>query len=163
MVVSSDKATATGYARGEIGGVAKQLSADTARTFLDADIGLFVNVREVNAKYGDQLKRFQSLADLFLKGDSVQGVSKAQLEQLKGVIEAAFQVVEHGTAAVLAVEFRPDGLALHGLAQFADNTATAEALSEYKPTALPQLGTLPAGQMAYSASALTGRVAGGRP
>jgi hypothetical protein len=154
VVVSSDKAAAAAYAKGEIGGVAKQLSADTARTFLDADVGLFVNVREVNAKYGDQLKTVKSLADLFLKGDSVQGVSKAQLEQLKGVVEAAFTVVEHGTAAVLAAEFRPDGLALRGLAQFADNTATAKALKTYKPAALPELDALPAGQMAYSASVL---------
>ena len=80
----------------------------------------------MNARYGDQLKTVKSLAGVFLKGDSVQGVSKAQLEQLKGVIEAAFQVVEHGTAAVLAAEFRPDGLALRGLAQFADDTPTAE-------------------------------------
>jgi len=154
VVVSSDKAAATAYAKGEIGGVARQLSAETARTFLDADVGLFVNVREVNAKYGDQLKTVKSLADLFLKGDSVQGVSKAQLEQIKGIIEAAFTVVEHGTAAVLAAEFRPDGLALRGLAQFADNSATAEALKKYKPAELPELGVLPVGQMAYSASVL---------
>jgi hypothetical protein len=63
-------------------------------------------------------------------------------------------VVEHGTAAVLAAEFRPDGLALRGLAQFADNTPTAEALKKYRPAALPELGALPAGQMAYSASVL---------
>jgi hypothetical protein len=156
VAVSSDKETATRYAKGEIGGVAKQLSADTARTFLDADVGLFINVREVNTRYGDQLKKYKSLADLFLKGDTVQGVSKTQLEQLKGVIEAAFQVVEHGTAAVLAVEFRPDGLALHGLAQFADNTTTAEALKKHKPTTLAEIGTLPAGQMAYSAGILPG-------
>jgi len=156
VAVTSDKATATRYARGEIGGVAKQLSADTARTFLDADVGLFINVREVNARYGDQLKRFKSVADLFLKGDTVQGVSKTQLEQLKAVIEAAFQVAEHGTAAVLAAEFRPEGLALHGLAQFADNTPTAEALKSYTPAPLAEIGTLPAGQMAYSASRMHG-------
>jgi hypothetical protein len=156
VAVTSDKATATQYAKGEIGGVAKQLSADSARTFLDADVGLFLNVREVNARYGDQLKRFKSVADLFLKGDTVQGVSKTQLEQLKGVIEAAFQVVEHGTAAVLAAEFRPEGLALRGLAQFADSTATADALKTYKPVPLAEFGTLPAGQMAYSASVLHG-------
>jgi hypothetical protein len=156
VAVTSDKATATQYTKGEIGGVAKQLSADTARTFLDADVGLLINVREVNARYGNQLKRFKSVADLFLKGDTVQGMSKTQLEQLKGVIEAAFQVVEHGTAAVLAVEFRPEGLALHGLAQFADNTATADALKTYKPVPLAEIGTLPAGQMAYSASVLHG-------
>lgn len=156
VALTSDKATATLYAKGEIGGVAKQLSADTARTFLEADVGLFINVREVNARYGNQLKRFKSVADLFLKGDTVQGVSKTQLEQLKGVIEAAFQVVEHGTAAVVAADFRPEGLAIHGLAQFTDGNSTADALKTYKPAPLAEIGTLPAGQMAYSASLLRG-------
>lgn len=162
VAVTSDKETATLYARGEVGGVAKQLSADTARTFLDADVGLFVNVREAKAKYGDQLKRVKALADLFLKGDAVQGVSRAQFDQLKAAIAGVSQVVEHGTAAVLAIEFRPDGLGLRGLAQFADRTATAEALAKYKPTPLPEIGTLPAGLMAYTASTLNPNGNGGR-
>ena len=154
VAVTSDRATATGYAKGEFGAVAKQLSADTSRTFLDADIGLFVNVREVNAKHANQLKTVKGLANLFLKGDTIQGVSRSQLDQMKGAVEAVFQVVEHGTAAVLAVQFRPDGLMVRGLAQFADNSATAASLKEYKSGPLPQLGTLPAGQMSYTIATL---------
>jgi hypothetical protein len=154
VVVSSDQETAKKYAAGEIGGVARQISSETARTFLDADIALFINVREVNARYGEQLKQFKGVADLFLKGDTVQGVSKAQVDQIKTVIDAAFQVVEDGTAAVLGIELRPDGAKLRGLAQFAEKSSTFAALQKYKPSALPQLGTLPVGQTSYSASAL---------
>jgi hypothetical protein len=154
VAVSSDKDTARKYAKGEIGGVAKQLSAETAKAFLDSDVALFVNVKEVNARYGDQLKTFKGLAELFLKGDTVQGVNKAQVEQLKAVIEAAFQVLEDGTAAVLAVELRSDGLNLRGLAQFGEKSGTNLGLQKYKPTPLAQLGTLPTGQVSYSASAL---------
>jgi hypothetical protein len=154
VAVCTDKDTAQKYAKGEIVGIASQLSKETARAFLDADVALFVNVKEVNAKYGDQIKTFKGLADLFLKQEGVQGVSKAQMEQIKGVIDAAFQVLEDGTAAVLALEFRPDGANLKGLAQFGEKTGTNEALKKYKPTALPQLGTMPAGQSVYSASML---------
>jgi hypothetical protein len=155
VVVCSEKETAEKYAKGEIGGVAKQLSPETARAFLDADVSLFVNAKEVNARYGDQLKTFKGLADLFLKGDGAQGLTKAQMEQFKEVVDAAFQVVEDGTAAVLALDFRPEGANLRGLAQFGEKTNTFEALKKYKPTPLAQLGTLPAGQSAYSASTLS--------
>jgi hypothetical protein len=154
VAVSSDRETARKYARGEIGGVSKRLSAETAKAFLDADVALFVNVREVNAKYADRLKTFKGLAEAVLKGDTIQGVSKAQMEQLRGVIDAAFQVLEDGTAAVVAVELRPDGVSVKGVAQFGEKTGTNEALQKYKPNPLAQLGTLPAGQVAYSASAL---------
>src|SRR5262245_16987384 len=155
VAVSSDKETAQKYAKGEIGGVAKDLTAETAKAFLESDVALFINVKEVNAKYGDQLKTFKGLAELFLKGDTVQGVNKAQMEQVKGVIEAAFQVLEDGTAAVLALELRSDGLNLRGLAQFGEKTGTNEALKKYKPTPLAQLGTLPVGQVSYTASGLS--------
>src|SRR5262249_12903332 len=154
VAICTDKETAQKYAKGEIGGIASHVSKETARAFLDADVALFVNVKEVNAKYGDQIKTFKGLADLFLKQDGAPGVSKAQMEQIKGVIAAAFQGLEDGTAAVLALEFRPDGANLKGLAQFGEKTGTNEALKKYKLTALPQLGTLPAGQSMYSASTL---------
>jgi hypothetical protein len=152
VAACTDKETAAKYAKGEISGIANQLSRETAAAFLDADLSLFVNVREVNARYGTQLKTYKSLADLFLKGDAVQGVNKAQMDQLKAVLDAAFQVLEDGTAAVLTVQFRPDGWTLKGLAQFGDKTGTSEALKKYRPVPLNQLGTLPAGQVSYSAS-----------
>jgi hypothetical protein len=155
VAVSSDKETAQKYAKGEIGGVAKELTAETAKAFLDTDVALFINVKEVNARYGEQLKQYKGVADLFLKGDTVQGVSRAQVEQIKSVIDAAFQVLQDGTAAVLAIELRSDGLNLRGLAQFGEKTGTNEALQKYKPVPLAQIGTLPAGQVSYTASALS--------
>lgn len=155
VVVTSSQENATRYAAGTIGGVAKLLSAEMAKTFLEADVGLFINVREVSARYGEQLKRFKSLADLFLKGDTLQGVSKTQLEQLQGAIGATFEVVEQGTAAVISVEFRPDGLALHGAAQFPPTSSTSALLKKYQPSPLTELGTLPAGEMSYAANSLS--------
>ena len=96
MAACSDKETAQKYAKGETGGIARQLSSETAAAFLDADLSLYVNVREVNARYGSQLKTYKSLANVFLKGDAVQGVNKSHVEQLRTVVNAAFQVLEDG-------------------------------------------------------------------
>ncbi|HEX3148289.1 MAG TPA: hypothetical protein VHR66_09395 [Gemmataceae bacterium] len=152
VVVCSDRGIAEAYARGKLKTV--DLSDDAARRFLDADLSLFVNVRELSARFGEQMKKLKSLADLFLKGDTIQGVSKSQLDQLKGVVEAAFQVLEDGTAAVLAIDFRPDGIAMRGVAQFGATTATNQMLKKYQLNPLAQLDTLPAGQSTYSTSAL---------
>jgi hypothetical protein len=154
-VVTSDRATATGYAKGELAGVAKQLSPESARAFLAADISVFINVREVEARYGEQMKRFRTLIRPFFQADVVQGVNRAQVEQLRNAVEAAFKILEDGTAAVLAVEFRPEGAQITGLAQFRETTATAAALKKYKAGPLSQLGSLPVGQAYYSASMLS--------
>jgi len=154
VAASTDKEIATKYAKGEIGGVAGHLSKETAAAFLESDISLFVNVREVNARYGTQLKTYKSLADLFLKGDAVQGVNKAQMDQLKVVLDATFQVLEDGTAAVLGVQFRSDGFALKGMAQLGEKTDSNDALKKHKLAPLNQIGTLPAGQVSYSASVM---------
>ena len=154
VAASTDKETARQLAKGEIGGIGRQLSRETAAAFLDADLSLYVNVREVNARYGTQLKTYKSLADLFLRGDAVQGVNKAQMEQLKAVLDATFKVVEDGTAAVVAVQFRPDGLAVKGVAQFGEKSGTNGTLKGHKLASLQQLGTLPVGQVSYFASVL---------
>jgi hypothetical protein len=158
VAVCSDKAAAQAYAKGEAGGLVKLVSPELTKTFLDADVAVLVNVKEVTAKYGEQVKRLRSVIELFLKGDTIAGVSKSQIDQLRGMVGAGFQVLEDGTAAVLAVEFQPEGVRLRGVAQFDRKSATAEVLDKSKPEPLAQLGTLPAGQVSYSASAL-GKVA----
>jgi hypothetical protein len=55
---------------------------------------------------------------------------------------------------VLAVDLRPDGVHVKGLAQFGERTATNEVLKGQKRTPLAQVGALPAGQVSYSASVL---------
>jgi hypothetical protein len=155
VAACTDKETAGQFAKGQISGIGGQLSRETAAAFLDADLSLYVNVREVNALYGTQLKTYKSLADLFLRGDAVQGVNKAQMEQLKAVLDATFKVVEDGTAAVLAVQFRPDGLAVKSVAQFGEKSGTNGTLNGHKLAPLQQLGSLPVGQVSYTASVLS--------
>lgn len=168
VAVSADRESAAAYAKGTVTGLGRKASKEISQAFHAGDVSLFVNVSAVQAKFGDQLKRYKALAETLLKGDSVQGVSKGQMEQIKGLLDAAFQLAEDGSAAVLSVEFRPDGVRLKGLAQFGEKTATATALTKYKLSQFDQLGTLPPGQAVYTASnlnlggsAVAGLMAGG--
>jgi len=154
VVVSADRELTAAYATGAVAGVGKRASPEISQAFHAGDVSLFVNATAVQAKYGAEVKRFKGLAETLLKGDGVRGVNKGQMAQLKGVLDAAFQIVEDGTAAVLTVEFRPDGFRLLGLAQFGEKTTTASALQKYKLSPFEALGTLPAGQAVYSASNL---------
>ncbi len=153
VVLTAEKELAGRYAKGEVKGPTG-ISKETAQAFDSADLAAFVNVKEVNAKYGDQLQQFKGIAEALLK-DGAQGINKSQMEQLKSVMDAAFQVLQDGSAGVLAVDFRPEGLRIKGLAQFAEKSATGEALAKHKPGPLTELGTLPVGQIAYSASILS--------
>jgi hypothetical protein len=154
VVVSADRDLTAAYTKGTVAGVSRRASREVSRAFHAGDVSLFVNATAVQAKYGDQLKRYKALAETLLKGEGIQGVNKGQMAQIKGVLDAAFQIVEDGTAAVLTVEFRPDGLRLLGLAQFGDKTPTATALQKYQLAPFEALGTLPAGQAVYSGSNL---------
>lgn len=154
VAVCSDKETARLYSKGEIGGVAKQLSAESAKRFLDSDVSVLVNVKEVKGKYGEQLKKYKSIADVFLKGDTIQGVSKSSIEQIRSMLEAAFQVLQDGAFAVLTIEFADEGLRVKALAQFGEKSGTAALLAKSKPSALAQIGTLPSGQVTYFAADL---------
>jgi hypothetical protein len=154
VAVCSDKETARIYAKGNLKGISAHLSPESARTFLDSDVSVFVNVQEITAKYGAQLKRYKSVVELFLKGDTIAGVSKTTIDQIRGMVGAAFHVLEDGTAGVLGVELQPEGVRLKALAQFGEKTPTAATLGKSRPVSLARLGTLPSGQVSYSASAL---------
>ena len=108
-VVTSERATAVSYSKGQVGGIAKQLSPECTRAFLNADVSSFINVREVDARYGEQLKRFRSVIRPFFQADVVQGVNRSQIEQFRNALEAAFKILEDGNSAVMAVDFRPEG------------------------------------------------------
>ena len=157
VALATDPENAKKISEGKAGGVSSLMSKDTLKAFSTADVSLFVNLKDVNAQFGDQIKNFKMLAGtIFANGGGfgVQGISKSQMEMLKTLTDGIFQMVEDGVGFVLAVEARPEGINLRLLEQFGDKTPTNEFLKASKPDALAEANTLPAGQMGYSASRL---------
>ncbi len=157
VAVVSNADTAKKIAEGKAGGLAALMSPDTLQGFLGADLSVFVNMKQVNEKFGEQIKTYKALAGTVFNGGGglgIQGVSKAQLDVIKALIENVFQMVEDGTGFVLAVDSRPEGVNLRLMEQFAKDTPTAKLLQAAKPDQLEELGTLPGGQVGYSASRL---------
>jgi hypothetical protein len=157
VVAVSEKNLAIDYGTGKVPGLEKALSAETRKSFLESDFSVFVNIKEINTKYGDQIKTFKPFVEALLKqGEDmgIQGINKQQMEQFKVVLDGAFKVLEDGVGAVIALEFRPEGANLKLLAQFGEGSGTNAYLKGVKNSKFADLSQLPGEQSTYSAMAL---------
>jgi hypothetical protein len=150
VVITKEKDLAKLYAGGDYSGLDKALGAGTAKAFLQTDAAVYVSLKEINNKYGAQIKGFKALLPLVL--NQAQGVDKNQIEMIKEIFNAFTDLFDDGEAFVLAFEFREEGANLKMQVQFGAKTDTNEVLKEFKPASLSQIGTLPLGQLAYTAS-----------
>ncbi len=131
-----------------------KMGEPVSAAFLGCDLSVFVNLAEINDRYGDQLRGIRGTLIAFLQ-QGAPGLDKRQLEQARAVYEALFQAVEDGSGLALGLEFRPDGLTLRAEAAFAKDTPSAKLLAKEQPTPLDRLGSLPKGQAFYAAGRLT--------
>jgi hypothetical protein len=134
-----------------------KVSEETKKSFLDTDVALYVNLMTLNEAYGATLKQFKGLIDIVLNMGG-GGIDKKQIEMVKGFFEGFLQVFDDGHAAVLSVDFRPDGLGFKLLAQFQPKTDTSNFLAPLKLNKLDAMTTLPSGQMTYTGMRLDPKV-----
>jgi hypothetical protein len=152
VVLSNDKDVAKQFVKGDGKGLDTTLSKETAKAFLDQDVAAYINLKEINKQYGAQIRGFKTILDLALQGGGAMGIDKKQMELIKQVFEGFLQMLSDGVAAVIGVDFRPEGANLKLFAQFGSDTETNAFLKKFKPATLAELGTLPLGQLVYSAS-----------
>ena len=156
VALTPDKGTADIYAGKFDKATTASMKSELARSFVGADLSLYVNLDVINAQYGEQIKGFKMLADFgiqqALAGGMIPGLGKKQIEVIKVMIGGLFQAIEDCRGLVVAVEFRPEGLNLRVQAQFADDTASVKLLKAESPGPLAEVGKLPAGLGSYSGS-----------
>jgi hypothetical protein len=154
-ILTSRKRLATAYTAQRLNSLGEMLSSESTRAFLDPDLAIFVNAREINAKYGDQIKTYRGLVNVFLKGgneDGLAGISRKQMQHIHGLLSGAFHVIEDGIGGMITFEFPPEGMVLRFHAQFEVLSPTNEVLKKIKLSPLTEIGTLPSGQISYFAS-----------
>jgi hypothetical protein len=76
-------------------------------------------------------------------------MSKKQMEAAKVMLQGALQAVEDARGVVIGLEFRPEGVAVRGLAHFGDDTDSAALLKAETPGPLADVAKLPAGLGQY--------------
>ena len=150
-VVTPHKETATQLTKKQPG-LDGKISSAVGRKLLDADLSAYVNLAAVTKEYGDQLKAARQFMEAAIEAGPGAGTDKQSAEMAKAMFGAVFQMLDDGRALVLALEFRPEGLAVHLQAQVGADTPTNKLLKDQKPVALDAVATLPAGLLSYSAT-----------
>ncbi len=156
VALTPDKGTADTYATKFTRATTASMPPELAKSFVGADLALYVNLDVINDLYGEQIKGFKGLIDFgiqqALTGGMLPGLTKKQIEVAKTMVEGLFQAVADSRGLVVAVEFRPEGLNLRVQAQFADDTASVKLLKAEMPTPLAEVSKLPAGLGQYTGS-----------
>jgi hypothetical protein len=132
----------------------KFLGDAVGEAFFKSDASLFVNIEEVNDQYGEQIAQFRQFFNLIFEQGAIggaPGMDKREMEMIKQVYGAAFQMLDDGKAVVLAGELAKDGAYLRLLGRFAPDSTSAKFVVQEKPTPLATLGELPKGFANYSA------------
>jgi hypothetical protein len=158
VVVSPRKEVAEQLAKVPQRSLETKLSKAESQKLVDADVTLYVDMEAINKAYGPQIKQGRFILEKMLEqGGSQPGgdAMKGMMQLMKGMYGAVFDAVEDGRSALFAVEFRPDGLALHGGVTVTADSKTGGLLKTFKPAAPQTLASLPVGLMIYSDLQLT--------
>jgi hypothetical protein len=134
-------------------GLEGKLGEADSKRLLDADVAVYVDTAAINKAYGDKIKQSRVLLEAVFEQAAKQqggGAMKGMMEMAKQMGGAVLDALEDSRTAVLAVEFRSEGLALHGGATMASDSKSGTFLKTFKPAALDGLAALPAGQMFYT-------------
>jgi hypothetical protein len=132
-------------------GLGGKLGADAARRLLAADAAVYLDAPAVGKQYGEQLLEFRQVAEKGLlrelKDNDLEAVAPAVKVMLGGVV----QFFKDAREGLLTAEVRPEGLLLHAEVRVGDDTKTNSYLEKEKPSALDEVGDLPAGEASFTA------------
>jgi hypothetical protein len=157
-IVTNNKDTASFFTK-KHEGLDKKLAPDLAKRLLDSDVALLVDMAAVNKKYGEQIQGVrQMVVPMFMQGAG-EKMDKHAMETLQSCIEGVFQFLADSKSFLVAVDFRPEGLALHTGVRVGGDTPSNEYLKDAKPSALDEIGKLSQGQLAYCGVQFTGQFA----
>jgi hypothetical protein len=158
VALTIDKGTADTYAGKFTKATTASLGTELAGTFLNSDACVFVNMDAINEQYGEQIRGFKGLIDFAFgqagMGGQIPGLTKKQLEGMKGILAGVFQGVEDCRGLVMGVEFRPEGINGRLQMRFAPDSVTGGTIKAEPANAMADLATFPRGLTTYSGSKL---------
>ncbi len=162
VAITTDKATAEGYAGNYTAANSEDLGSELAETFLRADLAVYVNMDAINDRYGDQIRALRGLIEFAVQQANQQGalsvLSQKQVEVLRELLKVILQGVEDCRGIVAAAEFQPGGLYMKAQLRFAGDSVTAKLVASESADPLADLGKLPAGLGNYQALKWSGKL-----
>ncbi len=142
----------------------RKVLVDTlVQPFFNSDAAVYVNLKAINADYGEQLQGYVKYLNALLQNGSlgfIPGLDKRQMQVVKTVLEGVTQAIGDGQGLVLGASVRLEGITVYGETVFVAGTETAKQLIAEKPTKLDEIAALPKGNLVYSASRYSPNVGG---
>ncbi len=134
-------------------GEGAQLGKELRAKLLTSDVGLYVNMEQVNKQYAEQIKVGKNLIQQGIKlvKEMLGKNDRTQLELLEKAIDPIFQTIEDSQALLLSAELRPAGVDFHAQVEVNKASPTGKVLAQMPVSSFKELDRLPAGQMFYTA------------
>jgi hypothetical protein len=155
VVVAQSPEAAKAFKSKPAQGLDSKLAKDLSAKLVESDVAAYIDMAAVRAQFGDQIANAKKeIENNIGDGADIPGLDKGQVEVIKKLIGPAFQAIDDCQAVLVAVDLRKPGLALHIQGSVGAGTKTNDLLKGMKPSALDELGRLPAGLMNYSAMQL---------
>ncbi len=126
---------------------------EASGVFLGSDLGLFVNLPAVQARYGGLLAgtRF-ALPTMLASGTfGLPKLDARQAGQIATVADGVIQSVADGSGFAVGVSVGPAGVTVDSALAVRPGTASAKVLAGERPHPMPLLDAMPGGQSAYAA------------
>ncbi len=153
VAVSAAKEMADIYAAAYPRASADHLGKELAAGLAAADAAVYLNMTVVNEQIGDKIGAMAGFYEgIFRQAFSQGGLDPRQGTAVTTMFKGLFRGIGDSRGALLAAEFRPDGLAVRALTRFAPNTASARAAAVEAPDPLDGVAALPAGFTRYGGS-----------
>jgi len=151
VVVTPLKEVAVAFTK-KAAGLDGKISKQQAAKLLSSDLGVYLSMDVFNKEYANQIKSAHEATDEQLKKleETVGKAQKAQFELMKKMIGPIFQAVEDSKGALVTLEVRPGGVAVHQQSEVRAGSPTADLLKGSKQSAFTDLAKLPAGQVFYT-------------
>ena len=129
---------------------------DAAGPFLGSDLGVYINLPAVTAKYGGLMTGTRLMLPRMLSSGAfgLPRMEARQTDQIAMVVGGVLQTVADGWAFAVGMNFGPTGVTVDAAVTVRPGTATARVLGGGGGVAGTLLDALPGGYAAYSAASL---------
>lgn len=133
--------------------LAVEAVGDTAGVFLGSDVGLWVNLPAVAARYGGVLAGTRLMLPRLLATGAfgLPKLDKRQADQVATVANGVLQAAADGSGFAVGLGVGPAGVTVRAAMTFRPGTRSAKVLAGERPRGLDLLAELPGGQTAYAA------------
>jgi len=137
-------------------GLHTRIEKPLIKKLLESDVALYIDTTAFNKQYAEKIKEArEQLQNLLEQAAQMNASNKDSIEAFRSIIGPMFQAFEDSRGLVLAIEFRPEGFAFNGQAVVGPESTTNKALKDTKPSALSDLGQMPAGYLFYDGTAMS--------